>query len=103
MGSHGHELPVVGTWYWDIEHSLQFEIVATDESVGGGIEIQYFEGEVEEIDTLTWYSMRVVSIAAPKDWSGPYELDKDQFPDLNDDVHPSTPWINPLENLDKFE
>lgn len=99
MSTHGHELPAVGTWYWDIDHSVQFEIVATEESLGG-IEIQYFDGELEEIDSSTWFSMRVVSIAAPKDWSGPFEVDKDQFPELSDDVHPSTPWINPLDNLD---
>lgn len=96
-----HELPVVGTWYWDVEHSLQFEIVATDE-VDGGIEIQYFEGELEELDIDTWYSMRVVSISAPKDWSGPFELDKEDYSDLKDDQaqHPASDWTNPLDSVE---
>jgi hypothetical protein len=104
--SHGHELPVVGTWYWDVEHSIQFEIVATDEGESlnlASIEIQYFDGELEEIDSSTWFTMKVVSIAAPKDWSGPFEIDKDQFPELYEDFHPYTPWINPIDNLDNLD
>ena len=93
MGLRTHELPIIGNWYWDIEHSLQFEIVATDDDAGG-IEIQYFEGELEEIDVDTWYAMRVVSIAAPEDWTGPFEIDKDQFPELKDEIHPESE--NPL-------
>lgn len=98
---HRHEPPVVGSWYWDTEHSLQFEIVASDQETGE-IEIQYFEGELEELDIDTWFSMHVVSISPPKDWSGPYEIDKDEFSDLTDDKaqHPSSDWENPLDTLD---
>jgi hypothetical protein len=103
---HLHERPVVGTWYWDVEHSLQFEIVATDlRSDGDGsgtIEIQYFDGEVEELDLDTWYSMRVVSISAPKDWTGPYEVEKDEYSDLTDGEaqHPVSDWNSPLDNVE---
>ncbi len=86
---HAHEYPVIGLWYWDIEHTEQFEIVAED---GESIEIQYFSGEIEELDMGTWFSMRVVSIAAPKDWSGPFEVDKDAFSDLESEIkHPLHP------------
>jgi hypothetical protein len=95
-----HELPVVGSWYWDVDHSLQFEIVASDSD--GAIEIQYFEGELEELDTETWFSMNVVSISAPNDWSGPYEIDKDEFTDFTDDhaQDPNSDLANPIDSLD---
>lgn len=86
-----HEYPVIGLWYLDIEHTEQFEIVAEEED---SIEIQYFSGEIEELDMATWFSMRVVSIAAPKDWSGPFEVDKDAFSDLEGEIR------HPLHKLD---
>ncbi len=84
-----HEYPVVGTWYWDIDHLDRFEIVAQDEK-SRSIEIQYFSGEIEEVDFETWFNLRVVSIAAPRDWSGPFEVDKEDFTELNDEMLPST-------------
>lgn len=101
-----HEAPVVGAWYWDVEQSLQFEIVAYDTDGDGKgsstIEIQYFDGEVEELDMDTWVSMNVVSISAPKDWTGPYEVEKDEFSDLTDGEvqHPASDWNNPLDSVD---
>lgn len=94
-----HEKPEVGEWYWDIEHKNRFEVVATDDS--GNIEIQYFGGEVEELDEDAWYNMRLVSIAAPKDWSGPFEVDKEIFTDLKGEVdHPNDELSNPINSLD---
>ena len=94
MGFRVHEPPVIGNWYWDVERSYQFEVVAKDD-VDGEIEIQYFEGELEEIDEGAWYEMNVISVAAPKDWTGPYEIDKDQFPELKEEKYPLNE--NPLD------
>jgi len=77
-----HEYPIVGTWYWDIDHAERFEIVAQDDSTGN-IDIQYFSGEIDEVDQEAWFSMRVVSIAPPQDWSGPFEIDKDGFSEFD--------------------
>lgn len=96
-----HEYPVIGVWYWDIEHADQFEIVAEDK-FDRCIEIQYFSGEIEEVDIDTWFEMRVVSIAAPKDWSGPYEIEKDDFSDLEEleeeGKHPKD-WSDPFDGV----
>jgi hypothetical protein len=92
---HTHEYPVLGTWYLDMEHTEEFEIVAAEKD---SIEIQYFSGEIEELDMDTWFSMRVVSIAAPQDWSGPYEIEKETFSDLEKEIkHP-----HPEIDLDSF-
>ncbi len=92
---HPHEYPVIGTWYLETEHNERFEVVAKDDK-SNTIEIQYFGGEVEELDLDTWFAMRVSAIASPKDWSGPYEVDKDQFSELGDEViHPQN-WSDPF-------
>jgi hypothetical protein len=84
-----HEYPVIGTWYRDLEHKDKFEIVAIDEK-NQAIEIQYFSGDIEEIDYDEWFSMKIGAIPAPQDWSGPFEVEKDEFSDLSDEPpHPS--------------
>lgn len=94
-----HEFPEIGTWYWDFECRERFEIVALDNGIKA-IEIQYFSGEIAEVDEESWFAMRVVSIAPPKDWSGPFELDKDQFSELGDGIiHPN----NGSDPLQPFE
>lgn len=57
----------------------QFKVVATDED-DGTIEIQYFEGDVDEISFDAWSEMGIVGSAEPEDWSGPYDdLEKDDL------------------------
>ena len=48
--------PAVNNWYRDLDSNKVFEIVALDED-DGTIEIQFFEGEIEEIDIDNWYEM----------------------------------------------
>ncbi len=64
--------PVIGQWYQDAEQR-RFEVVAQDDD---SIEIQYFDGDVAELDAETWNLLGVTPVAAPGDATGPYdELD----------------------------
>lgn len=91
--------PVVNSWYRDKETERVFEVVALDED-DGTIEIQYFEGEIEELDIDNWYELSLNSIAAPEDWSGPYDdLVPDDFGDTEDPMHPET-WASPFDEYD---
>jgi hypothetical protein len=63
--------PRIGDWY---RNQLQqtFEVVAYDpeeESVG----IQYFDGDVEEIELEAWNELEISPIDPPEDWSGPFD------------------------------
>jgi hypothetical protein len=64
--------PIVGNWYRNLDNDIEFEVVAVDEDAQT-IEIQYAEGEVEEIELDTWYDMPLEAIEAPEDWSGPFD------------------------------
>lgn len=71
--------PIVGNWYKNLEDETRFEVVALDEKAQA-IEIQYFDGEVEELDLDTWYDLVLEAIEAPEDWSGAYdELDPEDL------------------------
>jgi len=71
--------PIIGNWYRNQETGNDFEVVALDEEAQT-IEIQYFDGEVEELDLDAWYELAIESIEAPEDWSGPFdELESDDL------------------------
>lgn len=64
--------PIIGNWYRNQETGNDFEVVALDEDAQT-IEIQYFDGEVEELDLDAWYELPIDAIEAPEDWSGPFD------------------------------
>lgn len=83
--------PIIGNWYRNEETGNDFEVVALDEDAQT-IEIQYFDGEVEELDLDAWYEMPLDMIEAPEDWSGPFDdadndelgYDEDELSDEDD-------------------
>lgn len=70
-------LPSIGEWY---RHNggESFEVVAFDED-DGTIEIQYFDGTVEEMDTEDWeaqWADRALEAAEPpEDWTGSVDVE----------------------------
>lgn len=71
--------PIVGNWYENLEKGLKFEVVAVDEDEGL-VEVQYFDGDIEEIDLETWYDLEIEPAEAPEDWTGPMDnLDADDM------------------------
>ncbi len=64
--------PIIGNWYRNQETGNDFEVVALDEDAQT-IEIQHFDGELEEMDLDAWYEQPIESIEAPEDWSGPFD------------------------------
>jgi hypothetical protein len=71
--------PVVGDWYRFIDGET-FEVVALDEEEAT-IEIQYFDGTVEELDFDEWRERadahEIEAAAEPEDWSGSMDVDPD--------------------------
>jgi len=71
--------PIIGNWYRNEETGNDFEVVALDEDAQT-VEIQYFDGELEELDLDAWYELPLEAIETPEDWSGPFdELDEDDL------------------------
>lgn len=87
--------PIVGQWYQDMLQRV-FEVVAMDEDT---IEIQYYDGDVEELDVETWHLLNVVPIAEPGNAAAPYDdLELDEFSGEPGDW-PAGDWH---QMLDKF-
>ena len=71
------EQPVVGHWYRRTNGNL-LKIVAVDEE-DATIEVQFFDGTIDEIDVDNWNSLLLERIEAPEDWSGSVEMDPEDY------------------------
>jgi len=72
-------LPIVGNWYSHRDKGEAFQVVAFDEEFGT-IEIQDFEGGIDEIDIDEWRQLLVDSAAPPDDWGGSVDdVEPDEF------------------------
>ncbi|MBX5462798.1 MAG: hypothetical protein IRZ28_17115 [Steroidobacteraceae bacterium] len=100
-------LPSIGDWYRQKEGGALFEVVAYDDD-DGTIEIQYFDGTVEEMDIEDWEGQwedgALESADPPEDWSGSVDLDSDEDSSRTE-VNGSDRDLraNPLEGIDLFE
>ena len=85
--------PVQGQWYEDLEENEIFRVLSVDpdEEI---IEIQYENGDIEEIDLDTWHELDLERAEEPEGWASDedddededdYDWDDDDDEDLDDD------------------
>ena len=65
----------ISHWYRPKESQNLFEVVAIDFD-DQSIEIQYFDGSVEEIEFAGWKTLVPTEISPPEDWTGAYEFER---------------------------
>ena len=91
--------PEVGSWYED-RRQRQFEVVAYDEDAQL-IEIQYFDGNIGELDLDEWEGRVVLEIAPPEDLSGAYDkVNPDDTSDSGRAMRPED-WDGPWNELEQ--
>lgn len=78
-----YEVPEVGSWYRRLDRPQPFQVVAFDEDAAT-IDIEYFDGTVDEWPLTHWRSLPIESCAAPEDWTGPFDNLDDDGPVLSD-------------------
>ena len=90
--------PSLGRWFKRPNGTL-LKVVAVDED-DSTIEIQYFDGTIDEIDREAWAEQFLIEVAAPEDWSGSVDMDPDDYVGRKADEMPQG-FHDPLEFLDK--
>ncbi|MGH8297368.1 MAG: DUF6763 family protein, partial [Steroidobacteraceae bacterium] len=86
----------------------RFEVVARDDDAGT-IDIQYFDGTVEEMDREDWEAQweegALEAAEAPDDWSGSVDAEGADEEGLGPDNVNEDPTLRtgPLDGLDLFE
>ena len=91
-------VPEIGSWFRGSDGKT-FEVVAVDDK-DRTIEIQHFDGTVEEIDVDGWQEMAAQPIDAPEDWSGSMDVDDDDLPE-NEEKHQN--FDDPLDFVDSYD
>jgi hypothetical protein len=64
--------PEIGQWYARGEKGQQFRVVGRDQE-SRSIEIQTFDGELDEIDAEIWGTLSLERIEPPEDWTAPLD------------------------------
>ncbi len=90
--------PRIGDWYRTATGD-NFEIVALDTD-DDTLDIQYFDGTVEEIDLDTWHELDIEAIEPPEDWSGSLDIERDDY-GVDLDMRSADSWTNPLDTFDR--
>jgi hypothetical protein len=75
---------VAGQWYENIEEEEQFRVLTVDED-SELVEIEYLDGDIEEMDIETWHEMDLERIQQPEGWSESDDEDDDEDWDDEDD------------------
>ncbi len=76
--------PVPGQWYENLEEEESFRVLSVDED-SELVEIEYLDGDIEEIDIEAWHEMDLEHTQEPEGWAESQEEDEDEEEDEDDD------------------
>jgi len=77
--------PVAGQWYENVDENESFRVLTVDEDAEL-IEIEYLDGDIEELDLDTWAELDLEKIEQPEGWSGAdQEEDEEEDEDWDED------------------
>src|SRR5690606_18190867 len=77
--------PVQGQWYEDLEDNEIFKVLSVnpDEEI---IEVQYENGDIEEIDLDTWHELDLERAEEPEGWASDEDEDDEDEDEDDDDL-----------------
>ena len=76
--------PVPGKWFENKEEDETFRVLSVDED-DELVEIEYLDGEIEELDLDTWHELDLEPTEEPEGWSDEADDDDDEDEDEDDD------------------
>ncbi len=91
--------PVAGQWYENIDENESFRVLSVDED-SELVEIEYLDGDIEEIDLDTWQELDLDKIDQPEGWSGEDDEEEDEEEDEDDDKDDLEDWDEDDEDED---
>jgi hypothetical protein len=104
--------PVKGQWYANAEEDETFRVLSVDEDAEL-VEIEYLDGDIEELDLDAWHEMDLERIAEPEGWSaddGDEEEDEedeeededDDWDDDDEDDDEDDDWEEDEDDKDRY-
>src|ERR1700761_7185236 len=92
--------PVPGQWYENLEEEEPFRVLSMDED-SELVEIEYLDGDIEEIDLETWHEMDHELTQEPEGWAESQDEDEDE--DEEDDDWDDDDEDDDLDDEDEDE
>jgi segregation and condensation protein B len=83
--------PVPGQWYENLEDEESFRVLTVDED-SELVEIEYLDGEIEEIDLETWHEMDLDQTTEPEGWAESDEEEDEEEEDEEEDEEDDDDW-----------
>jgi hypothetical protein len=76
--------PVQGQWFEDLEENEVFRVLSVDpdEEI---IEVQYENGDIEEMDLDTWHELDLERASEPEGWASDDDDDKEEEEEEEDE------------------
>jgi hypothetical protein len=76
-----------------------FRVIAFDDS-DATIELQHFDGDIEEVSLIVWRTMDLEVAEAPEDWTGPMDdIEPDDLGYSSETVMSNEDWSAPLQEV----
>lgn len=69
--------PVQGKWYEDLEENEIFKVLSVDPDQEL-VEVQYENGDIEEIDLDTWHELDLELSQEPEGWASDTEAEEEE-------------------------
>jgi hypothetical protein len=76
--------PVPGKWYENKEEEETFRVLTVDED-NELVEIEYVDGEIEELDLDTWHELDLELTTEPEGWAGDDDSDDEDEDEEEED------------------
>ena len=83
--------PVKGQWYENVEEDETFRVLSVDED-SELVEIEYLDGDIEELDLDSWHEMDLERIEEPEGWADDDEEDDEDEEDEDLDDEDDDDW-----------
>jgi hypothetical protein len=98
--------PIVGEWYrrasaTNATNASMFEVVAIDRD-DATVEVQHFDGTLEEFDLEAWDEQEFEEAQPPEDWTGSVDVEPEDY-ETERELGVAAIWTDPLTSLDRSE
>ena len=90
--------PLLDQWYTHLDKGQRFYVTAIDES-NDTVEIQHFDGDIEEYGLEEWRELDIELCEEPENWAG--ALDIAEQDDFGTEITDTTPedWDSPQQEF----
>jgi hypothetical protein len=87
----------VGQWYQHLDKGEMFVVTGIDDR-SGAIEVQSFDGDLDEIEANVWNALPLELVETPEDETGPLDVDPEDL-GYSETEMSARDWNEPLQPI----